>query len=89
MSGSLDKLFAKIGWDKLNADVKRRSAAGELVGVGVAMFVEKSGLGPTDGVNISIDTSGMVEIVTGGASIGQGFETVMAQVGRRRARRRL
>ncbi len=78
--GLLDKLFAKIGWDRLNADVKKRKAAGELVGIGVAMFVEKSGLGPTDGVNISIDTSGIVEIVTGGASIGQGFETVMAQV---------
>ena len=78
--GLLDKLFAKIGWDELNAAVKKRKAAGELVGIGVAMFVEKSGLGPTDGVNISIDTSGMVEIVTGGASIGQGFETVMAQV---------
>ena len=78
--GLLDKLFAKIGWDKLNADVTRRQAAGELVGIGVAMFVEKSGLGPTDGVKISVDTFGMVEVVTGGASIGQGFETVMAQV---------
>src|SRR6202035_1516641 len=78
--GLLDKLFAKIDWDKLNADVKRRQAAGELVGIGVAMFVEKSGLGPTDGVKISIDTSGQIEIVTGGASLGQGFETVMAQV---------
>jgi aerobic carbon-monoxide dehydrogenase large subunit len=78
--GLLDKLFAKIGWDQLNADVKRRQANGELVGIGVAMFVEKSGLGPMDGVKISIDTSGAVEVVTGGASIGQGFETVMAQV---------
>ena len=78
--GLLDKLFAEIGWDELNAAVKKRQAAGESVGIGVAMFVEKSGLGPTDGVNISVDTSGMVEIVTGGASLGQGFETVMAQV---------
>jgi aerobic carbon-monoxide dehydrogenase large subunit len=78
--GLLDKLFAKIDWEKLNADVKARKAAGELVGIGVAMFVEKSGLGPTDGVKISVDTSGMVEVVTGGASLGQGFETVMAQV---------
>ncbi|HUD89348.1 MAG TPA: molybdopterin cofactor-binding domain-containing protein, partial [Xanthobacteraceae bacterium] len=45
--GLLDKLFARIGWDALNADVKKRQAAGELVGIGVAMFVEKSGLGPT------------------------------------------
>jgi carbon-monoxide dehydrogenase large subunit/6-hydroxypseudooxynicotine dehydrogenase subunit gamma len=78
--GLLDKLLAKIGWDGLNAAVAKRKAAGELVGVGLAMFVEKSGLGPTDGVKISVDTSGMVEVVTGGASLGQGFETVMAQV---------
>jgi carbon-monoxide dehydrogenase large subunit len=78
--GLLDKLFVKIGWDKLNADVKKRRDAGELVGIGIAMFVEKSGLGPTDGVKISIDTSGAVEVLTGGASLGQGFETVMAQV---------
>jgi carbon-monoxide dehydrogenase large subunit/6-hydroxypseudooxynicotine dehydrogenase subunit gamma len=78
--GLLDKLFAKVGWDKLNAEVKARKTAGELVGIGVAMFVEKSGLGPTDGVKISVDTSGLVEVVTGGASLGQGFETVMAQV---------
>jgi len=78
--GLMDKLFSKIGWDELKADVKQRQAAGELVGIGFAMFVEKSGLGPTDGVKISVDTSGIVEVVTGGASIGQGFETVMAQV---------
>ncbi len=78
--GLLDKQFARIDWQKLNAEVKRRKAAGELVGIGVAMFVEKSGLGPADGVKISVDTSGMVEVVTGGASLGQGFETVMAQV---------
>jgi aerobic carbon-monoxide dehydrogenase large subunit len=78
--GLLDKQLAKIEWNKLNAEIKERKAAGELVGIGVAMFVEKSGLGPTDGVKISVDTSGMVEVVTGGASLGQGFETVMAQV---------
>jgi carbon-monoxide dehydrogenase large subunit/6-hydroxypseudooxynicotine dehydrogenase subunit gamma len=78
--GLLDKQLAKIDWTQLNAEVQKRKAAGELVGIGIAMFVEKSGLGPADGVKISVDTSGMVEVVTGGASIGQGFETVMAQV---------
>ena len=51
-----------------------------MVGVGLAMFVEKAGLGPADGVRIQVDTSGEIEVITGGASIGQGFETVMAQV---------
>jgi aerobic carbon-monoxide dehydrogenase large subunit len=78
--GLLDKLLAKIGWDALNETIGKRKAAGERVGIGLSMFVEKSGLGPTDGVRISVDTSGMVEVLTGGASLGQGFETVMAQV---------
>jgi carbon-monoxide dehydrogenase large subunit len=78
--GLLDKQIAQIDWQKLNAEVQKRKAAGELVGIGISMFVEKSGLGPADGVKITVDTSGMVEVVTGGASLGQGFETVMAQV---------
>ncbi len=78
--GLLDKQFASIDWPALKAEVNKRRAAGELIGIGVAMYLEKSGLGPTDGVRISVDTSGMVEVVTGGASLGQGFETVMAQV---------
>ncbi|MCC6780246.1 MAG: xanthine dehydrogenase family protein molybdopterin-binding subunit [Hyphomicrobiales bacterium] len=76
----LDKVLAAGDWQALNADCARRRVNGELVGVGCAMFVEKSGLGPTDGVKIAVDTSGTVEVVTGGASVGQGFETVIAQV---------
>ena len=41
---------------------------------------EERASGPADGVRIQVDTSGAVEVITGGASIGQGFETVMAQV---------
>src|SRR5262249_42103465 len=78
--GLMEKVRAAIGWDALQREVKRRKAEGELVGVGLAMFVEKSGLGPSDGVQISVDTTGAVEVLTGGASLGQGFETVMAQV---------
>ncbi len=44
------------------------------------MFVEKSGLGPFDGVRVTVDTSGAVEVVTGAASVGQGVETVVAQI---------
>ncbi len=78
--GLLDKLTAAVEWDKLEVELARRRAGGEAVGAGFAMFVEKSGLGPADGVRIEVDTSGAVELITGGASLGQGFETVMAQV---------
>jgi CO/xanthine dehydrogenase Mo-binding subunit len=76
----LDKVLDYVKWKELNAELAARRDNGEMVGVGLAMFVEKSGLGPADGVRIQVDTSGAVEVITGGASIGQGFETVMAQV---------
>ncbi len=78
--GLLDKVLKQALWPKLTADLARRRQNGELVGAGVAMYVEKSGLGPSDCVKIAVDTSGRVEVVTGGASMGQGFETVVAQV---------
>jgi len=76
----LDKALRRFAWDKLETQVKRRRAAGELVGLGLAMYVEKSGLGPIDGVRVHVHTGGEVEVITGGASVGQGFETVIAQV---------
>jgi len=76
----LDTTLAYVEWTKLNAELAARRENGEMVGIGLAMFVEKAGLGPADGVRIQVDTSGAVEVITGGASIGQGFETVMAQV---------
>ncbi|MBV8335690.1 MAG: xanthine dehydrogenase family protein [Alphaproteobacteria bacterium] len=79
-AGLLGKALDAVGWEALQATLKRRRASGESVGAGVAFFVEKSGLGPTDRVTISVDTEGTVELVTGGASMGQGFETVMAQI---------
>ena len=79
-AGLLDKALNGVSWDELQADIQQRRAAGELVGAGVAMFVEKSGLGPFDDVRITIDTTGHVEVVTGAASVGQGVETVIAQI---------
>jgi len=76
----LEKALAHFGWDRIEDDVRRRRAAGERVGTGIALFLEEGGRGPTDGARIAVDTSGAVEVVTGGASVGQGFETVMAQI---------
>ena len=79
-AGLLDKALAHIGWGELQETIRRRRAAGETVGAGIGMFVEKSGLGPVDGVRVRIDASGAVEVVTGSASVGQGMETVIAQI---------
>jgi CO/xanthine dehydrogenase Mo-binding subunit len=76
----LDKALAATGWETLQANLHRRRAAGEAVGAGLAVFVEKSGLGPFDGVHVSVDHAGAVEVITGAASVGQGVETVVAQI---------
>src|SRR5262249_41716083 len=78
--GLPDRALARGQWDRLQTRLAERRRAGEAVGAGLAMFVEKSGLGPSDGVHIAVAPSGDVEVVTGGASLGQGFETVIAQI---------
>ena len=79
-AGLLDKALERFGWTKLQQELTARREAGECVGAGLAFFVEKSGLGPSDGVRISVDATGAVELVTGAASVGQGMETVLAQI---------
>ena len=76
----LDKALAAANWKELQEELRRRRANGEKVGAGVAMFVEKSGLGPFDTVRVEFMTDGAIEVVTGVASIGQGVETAIAQI---------
>jgi CO/xanthine dehydrogenase Mo-binding subunit len=76
----LDSALKQIGWPALQAELRERRKAGELVGAGVGIFVDKGGLGPADGTRVSVDTAGTVELVTGGSNLGQGFATAMAQV---------
>ena len=76
----LDKALARIEWDALQQDLHRRRETGELVGAGLAIFVEKGGLGPLDGARATVDMTGTVELVTGGSSVGQGIATAMAQI---------
>ncbi|MGH6672696.1 MAG: xanthine dehydrogenase family protein molybdopterin-binding subunit [Xanthobacteraceae bacterium] len=79
-TGLLDKALQAVEWRSLQDKLRQRRAKGEAVGAGLAVFVEKSGLGPYDGVRIAIDESGSVEIVSGSASVGQGMETALAQI---------
>ena len=76
----LDKALQAASWDEVQQQLKQRRATGEKVGAGVAMFVEKSGLGPFDTVRVEVTPGGTVEVITGVASIGQGVETVVAQI---------
>ncbi len=79
-SALLDKALRLADWKNLQQQLQQRRQNGEKVGAGVAMFVEKSGLGPFDTVRIEVIPDGTVEVITGVASLGQGVETVIAQI---------
>jgi aerobic carbon-monoxide dehydrogenase large subunit len=76
----LDRALKAARWDELQEQLFERRKDGEKVGSGLAMFVEKSGLGPFDTVRIEVKPDGAIEVITGVASVGQGVETVIAQI---------
>ena len=76
----LDRALKAARWDELQEQLFERRKDGEKVGAGLAMFVEKSGLGPFDSVRIEVKPDGAIEVITGVASVGQGVETVIAQI---------
>ena len=83
-SGDYPRLLRRAldRWDipALERELEARRAGGEPVGIGYGFFVEKSGLGPYAGARVEVDEAGCVRVVTGAASVGQGVETVMAQI---------
>jgi carbon-monoxide dehydrogenase large subunit len=61
----------------------RQSAArqeGCHIGLGLAMYVEATGRGPFESVNISIGASGQIVVQSGATAQGQGVKTMLAQV---------
>lgn len=65
-------------------EAEKLRTQGRTVGFGFACFLEKSGLGPHETADVTVEPSGMVRVHTGGTSLGQGIETVMAQIAAQR-----
>jgi aerobic carbon-monoxide dehydrogenase large subunit len=61
----------------------RQAAAreeGRHIGIGIANYVEGTGLGPFEGATVRVQPSGRICIYTGGGDSGQGHWTTLAQV---------
>ncbi len=77
---SLAKLKALVGWDDFPAYQSEMAAQGRRVGIGLACYVEGTGVGPYEGAHVHIETSGKVKVATGLTTQGQGHATVFAQL---------
>ncbi len=76
----LEKALDHSGFADWEKEAQRLREEGRLVGTGVGYFLEKSGLGPYEEAAVEVDPTGSVRVLTGGASVGQGIETVLAQI---------
>ncbi|ONI72918.1 xanthine dehydrogenase [Actinosynnema sp. ALI-1.44] len=78
--GLLDKAVVEADRLGYQSQLESLRARGHTAGLGVAVFLEKSGLGPQETADVVVGTSGEVRVHSGGTSLGQGIETVLAQV---------
>ena len=83
---SLTKLKELVGWDEFPAFRDEMAHQGRRVGIGLACYVEGTGVGPYEGAHVQVETSGKVKVATGLTTQGQGHATVFAQIVGRRAR---
>lgn len=74
----LDAALARIGnFAELQAEAR---ANGRYIGLGLASYIEDTGLAPFEGATVRVEPTGKVVIETGAASQGQGHATAFAQI---------
>ena len=77
----LDKALELIGYkDFIANEQPRLRAEGRHVGIGIACYVEGTGIGPYEGAKVQVQANGKVNVATGIGTQGQGHFTVFAQI---------
>ena len=77
---ALTRLRALVGWDGFEAYREQARAEGRSVGIGVACYVENTGMGPYEGAEVAVTRDGTVRVTVGAPAQGQGHDTMLAQV---------
>ena len=85
---ALNAALKTADWDRLKAERDAAKAQGRLVGLGLAMYVEVCGIGPSSSLptggwehsQVTIERDGRISATTGASPHGQGNETTFAQM---------
>ena len=77
---TFERLIEHVGYDRLRAEVDRRRAGGEAIGLGIATFIEMGNPGIFEQSRAVAEADGSFTLHVGIASVGQGVETVLSQV---------
>lgn len=70
----------RAGWQDFPGRQQLARAEGRYLGIGLANFVEATGRGPYEQACVRISVSGMIEVATGAAAMGQSTKTMIAQI---------
>ncbi|MGH7052206.1 MAG: xanthine dehydrogenase family protein molybdopterin-binding subunit [Stellaceae bacterium] len=76
---AFDRCLAEFGWNE-KKKVQGQLIDGRYHGVAVACFIEGGGAGPKELARLTLEADGSVTVAVGSAAVGQGLETVMAQI---------
>ncbi len=85
---ALDRALEKAGWERMKAERDAARAEGRLVGLGLSMYVEVCGVGPSASLpmggwehsQVTVERDGRISATTGASPHGQGNETTFAQL---------
>ena len=77
---ALDHALARAGYDALRQEQQAARAHGRLTGIGMASYVEICGFEEDEVSDLVVADDGLVTLLTGSASHGQGHETAYAQI---------
>ena len=85
---ALDHALAVAGWERLKQERDAARADGRLVGLGLSMYVEICGMGPSSTLppggwehsQVTVERDGRISATTGTSPHGQGNETTFAQM---------
>ena len=75
-----DELLRRLDYDGARATQAAIRARGGRRGLGLAVYVEKTGLGPFETTQVEARADGTLVVDTGASSMGPGLETVLAQI---------
>ena len=76
----LDMALEMIGAHDFRASQAEARRSGRHLGLGLACYVEGTGIGPYEGAHVRVEPSGKVFVATGLTTQGQGHQTTFAQI---------
>src|SRR5690349_8520907 len=74
------RALALSDYEGFRARQTKARAEGCCLGIGIANYVEGTGLGPFEGVTVRIMPNGKVAVATGATTQGQGTRTTLSQI---------